>query len=180
MPNRHISIIHYSSITCESARCIHQRARLTDVRSRPDICSLIRDESSRFTPLRHQIETLGLVQPYRLQRLATNETKKRPRLGMSRPTLEELIRLPEDAAVQAYFDGENTAILRRMMVILAAGAVVGVIGFLGSSHYLRAGLWFLGLLAILAVFLSRTTRFYLRNAREIGRASCRERVCLVV
>jgi len=86
---------------------------------------------------------------------------------MSRPTLEELIRLPEEAAVQTYFDGENTAILRRIMVILAAGAVVGVIGFLGSDHYLRAGLWFLGLLATLAVFLSRATRFYQENARVI-------------
>jgi serine phosphatase RsbU (regulator of sigma subunit) len=86
---------------------------------------------------------------------------------MSRPTLQDLIRLPEEAAIQAYFDGENTAILRRLMVVLAAGAVVGVIGFLGASHYLRAGLWFLGLLAVLAVFLSRTTRFYERNARVI-------------
>jgi len=86
---------------------------------------------------------------------------------MSRPTLEDLIRLPEKAAVQTYFDGDNTAILRRLMVVLAAGAVVGVIGFLGASHYLRAGLWFLGLLAVLAVFLSQTSRFYQRNARVI-------------
>ena len=54
---------------------------------------------------------------------------------MRRPTLEELIRLPEEAAVQAYFDGENTSLLRRLMVVLAAGAVVGVIGFLGSGRY---------------------------------------------
>ena len=86
---------------------------------------------------------------------------------MSRPTFEELIRLPEEAAVQAYFDGENTAILRRLMAVLAAGAVVGVIAFLGESHYLRAGLWSLGLLAILAVFLSRSTRFFQANARVI-------------
>ena len=86
---------------------------------------------------------------------------------MSRPALEELIRLPEPAAVQTYFDGENTAILRRLTVVLAAGAVVGVIGFLGASHYLRAGLWFFGLLAILGVLLGRTTRFYQRNARVV-------------
>jgi serine phosphatase RsbU (regulator of sigma subunit) len=86
---------------------------------------------------------------------------------MSRPSLEELIRLPEKAAVQAHFDGGNTAILRRLMVVLAAGAVVGVIGFLGAGHYLRAGLWFLGLLSILAVLLSRTSRFYRHNARVI-------------
>ena len=86
---------------------------------------------------------------------------------MSRPTFEELIRLPEEAAVQAYFDGENTAILRRLMAVLAAGAVVGVIAFLGESHYLRAVLWSLGLLAILAVFLSRSTRFFQANARII-------------
>lgn len=87
--------------------------------------------------------------------------------SMSRPTLEELIRLPEEAAVQAYFDGENTSLLRRLMVVLAAGAVVGVIGFLGSQRYLQAGVWFLGLLAMLAVYLSRSTRFYERNARVI-------------
>lgn len=86
---------------------------------------------------------------------------------MSRPTLEELIRLPEEAAVQAYFDGENSSILRRGMVILAAGAVVGVIGFLGSQRFLQAGLWFFGLLSMLAVYLSRSTRFYERNARVI-------------
>jgi serine phosphatase RsbU (regulator of sigma subunit) len=86
---------------------------------------------------------------------------------MSRPTLEELIRLPEDAAVQAYFDGENTSLLRRLMVLLLAGAVVGVIGFLGSKRYLQAGTWFVGLLAMLAVYLSRSSRFYQRNARVI-------------
>lgn len=86
---------------------------------------------------------------------------------MSRPALEELIRLPEKAAIQAYFDGENSSILRRGMVILAAGAVVGVIGFLTSQRYLQAGLWFFGLLSMLAVYLSRSTRFYERNARVI-------------
>ena len=86
---------------------------------------------------------------------------------MSRPTLEELIRLPEEAAVQAYFDGENNNLLRRLMVILAAGAVVGVIGFLGSQRYLQAGLWSVGLLSMLAVYLSHSTRFYERNARVI-------------
>ena len=86
---------------------------------------------------------------------------------MGRPTLEELIRLPEKAAVQAYFDGKNTAILRRLMVMLAAGAVVGVIGFLSSGHYLRAGLWFFGLSMTLGVLLGRTSRFYQRNARVI-------------
>ena len=86
---------------------------------------------------------------------------------MSRPTLEDLIRLPKGTAVQAYFDGENTAILRRLLVVLAAGAVVGVIGFLGSSQYMRAGLWFVGLLVILSVFLGRSSRFCQRNARVI-------------
>ncbi len=86
---------------------------------------------------------------------------------MSRPTLEELIRLPEEAAVQAYFDGENTSLLRRLMVVLAAGAVVGVIGFLGSGRYLQAGAWGIGLLSMLAVYLARTTRFYERNSRII-------------
>lgn len=86
---------------------------------------------------------------------------------MSRPTFEDLIRLPEKAAVQAYFDGENNAILRRLLVLLAAGGVVGVIGFLGAGQYLRAGLWLVGLLAVLAVFLARTTRFYQQNARII-------------
>jgi hypothetical protein len=85
----------------------------------------------------------------------------------SRPTFEDLIRLPEKAAVQAYFDGENSAILRRVLVVLAAGAVVGVIAFLGAGQYPRAGLWLLGLLAILAVFLGRTSRFCQQNARVI-------------
>ncbi len=86
---------------------------------------------------------------------------------MSRPTLEDLIRLPEKAAVQAYFDGENSVVLRRLSVILAAGAVVGVIGFLASAHYFRAGLWLFGLVAVLAVFLGRGTRLYQQNARTI-------------
>lgn len=84
---------------------------------------------------------------------------------MQRPTLEELIRLPEEGAVQAYFDGENNAILRRLLVVFAAGGVVGVIGFSSAGQTLRAALWFLGLAVILAVFLARSTRFYQRSSR---------------
>ena len=86
---------------------------------------------------------------------------------MNMPTLDDLIRLPEHAAIEAYLDGENHAFLRQLMAASTIVATVGLIVGLSEEGYRLAALWSILLFVIGTIFFVRGTAFYERNVRYL-------------
>jgi serine phosphatase RsbU (regulator of sigma subunit) len=86
---------------------------------------------------------------------------------MQKPTLDELIRLPETAAIRAFFDGENNAFLRQLMSAASILSVVLLIVGLSEERYRSVGVWLTLLMLVGAVFAVRSSRFYERNVRYL-------------
>ena len=57
---------------------------------------------------------------------------------MNPANIEDLIRLPEETAVQTWFDRVNDVVLRRLLVVLGLGAVIGLIRFSVERQFLPA------------------------------------------
>ena len=86
---------------------------------------------------------------------------------MQKPTLDELIRLPESAAIRAFLDGENNAFLRQLMSAASILSAIFLIVGLSEERYRTVGIWLTLLLLVGGVFSIRTTRFYKRNVRHL-------------
>lgn len=86
---------------------------------------------------------------------------------MRKPTLDELIRLPEPAAVEAFLNGENNSFLRQLMAATSILAVVLLIVALSEERYRVAGIWLTLLSVVVSIFLVRGSRFYELNVRHL-------------
>ncbi|MGH9363481.1 MAG: PP2C family protein-serine/threonine phosphatase, partial [Thermoanaerobaculia bacterium] len=81
-------------------------------------------------------------------------------------TLDELILLPQEQAVQKHFDGRNWVYLRWLLLVFTPFAVAGTVEFY-EQRDLPTGLSLLNLLLISAFFLARNTRFFESNFRSL-------------
>ncbi len=81
--------------------------------------------------------------------------------------LDELVRLPEDRALQRHFDARNFRLLRWLLGALGPVAAVATVVYLVERKPAVAGLWGATTLAVLALFLSRETRWFEVAFRQI-------------
>ncbi|MGB3565429.1 MAG: PP2C family protein-serine/threonine phosphatase [Thermoanaerobaculia bacterium] len=83
------------------------------------------------------------------------------------PTIDDLIRLPEEQAVDRRFDAWNFRVLRGVLAVLTPAAFVATMESITTGKPFLASLWALELLAILALFLTRKSRFFEESFRQI-------------
>ncbi|HVF58228.1 MAG TPA: PP2C family protein-serine/threonine phosphatase [Thermoanaerobaculia bacterium] len=81
-------------------------------------------------------------------------------------TLDELILLPQEQALQKHFDGRNWVYLRWLLLVFAPFAVAGTVEFY-EERDLATGVSLVNLVLISALFLARNTRFVESNFRSL-------------
>ena len=86
---------------------------------------------------------------------------------MRRPELDQLIRLPEDQAVQRSFDRWNYTVLRWPMLALATASLFALIQLVANRSYFEGAAWGLTLLGLIVLFLFRRSRFVEQNYRTL-------------
>jgi len=84
-----------------------------------------------------------------------------------RPSIHELIRLPEKQAVKQYLDGGNFNVLKQMLLAWGTVLTIGAIVLLSENHFDQAWIWSAALLATLAIYVARGTHFLQDNLRPI-------------
>jgi len=84
-----------------------------------------------------------------------------------RPSIHELIRLPEKQAVKQYLDGGNFNVLKQMLLAWGTVLTIGAIVLLSENHFDQAWIWATALLATLAIYVARGTHFLQDNLRPI-------------
>ncbi|MEJ2086114.1 MAG: PP2C family protein-serine/threonine phosphatase [Acidobacteriota bacterium] len=86
---------------------------------------------------------------------------------MTESSIDDLIRLPEAVAIEAYLDANNRSSLHQLTTVGSVLAVISIIVGLSESRYRSVTIW-LTLLALAgALFLLRGSRFYERNVRHL-------------
>ncbi len=86
---------------------------------------------------------------------------------MRPPTLDRLILLPREQAVQRWFDGRNYGFLRLAMAVLTPASLVGLIVGLTSGAWLGAALWGIDAVVLVGFYLARRTRFFETSFRQL-------------
>ena len=81
-------------------------------------------------------------------------------------TLDELILLPQEQALQKHFDGRNWVYLRWLLLVFAPFAAAGTFEFYEERN-LATGMSLVNLVLISALFLARNTRFVESNFRSL-------------
>ncbi|HEX5759909.1 MAG TPA: PP2C family protein-serine/threonine phosphatase [Thermoanaerobaculia bacterium] len=81
-------------------------------------------------------------------------------------TLDELILLPQETAVQRHFDGRNWLYLRWLLLLFLPAAVVGTVEFY-ERRTLATGVAVANLVLLSVFFLARNTRFFEANFRSL-------------
>lgn len=86
---------------------------------------------------------------------------------MRAPTLDRLILLPRQEAVQRWFDIRNYAVLRLLMAILTPISLVSLIVALTGGRWFLAAVWGLDAAALVTLYLARRTRFFETSFRQL-------------
>lgn len=81
--------------------------------------------------------------------------------------MAELTRLPEEDAVQRYFDGGNWSVLRLGVALFLPGSFFGIIASLVEGRPNLAPLWGAALLLNLVLFVGRSRPFIIEHARQL-------------
>ena len=92
-------------------------------------------------------------------------------LGVSAASMAELTRLPEEEAVQRYFDGRNWSVLRLGVALFLPGSFFGIIASMAEGRPGLAPLWGAALLINLVLFFGRSRPFMVEHARQFLVAS---------
>jgi serine phosphatase RsbU (regulator of sigma subunit) len=83
------------------------------------------------------------------------------------PRLDDLTQLPEERAVERWFDGRNWRTLRRVLVAAAAASVVAGVGLLSRDAAGAAAACGANLLLLAAMWLLRHQRWFAASFRSI-------------
>lgn len=103
----------------------------------------------------------GVTEPARWNEQATLAT------DVAIPLLADLLRLPEQQAVQRYFDGRNWRMLRWSLGVFAVGAPIGAIVALTNGRLDLAALWGFVALFNLGILLAHRRPAFLTYARQV-------------
>lgn len=135
------------------------RSRVGSVRARVDRCPVLVGQVPTALP-----GWIGWTdQRSRRVRLCT----QRGIAAVRRPSIHELIRLPEKRAVKQYLDGGNFNVLNQMLLAWGTVLTIGAIVLLSENHFDQAWIWSAALLATLAIYVARGTHFLQDNLRPI-------------
>ena len=86
---------------------------------------------------------------------------------MTESSIDDLIRLPEAVAIEAYLDGNNRSSLRQLTAVSSVLAVISTIVGLSESKYRSVTIWLTLLALVGALLLLRGSRFYECNVRHL-------------
>lgn len=87
--------------------------------------------------------------------------------GTQRRSLDELILLPEESAVRAFFNDLDRVVLTRLLVLVAAGSIIGMVWLLVEGHIRMLVAPVVALITVRVLFGASDKPFFERHFRAI-------------